>query len=1221
MLLKRIWIRCVVILSCFAGPAFAASELKWESRDGYRVALLPVPASGRAGFVLLTAEATGIRFTNSLSLTRAMANVNLFNGSGVALGDYDGDGLCDIYLCDLGGTNALFRNLGGWKFKDVTLEAGVACPNQTSTGAMFADINGDGALDLLVTSMGGPNACFLNDGHGHFTNVTTAAGLVSRLGSTTMALADVDGNGTLDLYVANYGATSILRSGGALNATTTQDGNTVVRGRYAQRIKIIDGVMHELGEPDVLYLNDGRGKFKPVSWTDGTFLDENGKPLEAAPWDQGLTVLIRDINEDGVPDIYVCNDASTPDRCWINDGHGRFRALSALAQRQMCYFSMGADFADIDRDGHDDFLVVDMRSRQHRLLLTQKGLMHAQPRIPGDLQARFQIRRNTLFHARGDGTFAEIANYSGVASSEWTWSCLFVDVDLDGWEDILVTNGFAYNADDLDTRERIEKMGKLGVGESRKTLLLYPRLNTPNVAFHNRHDLTFQETGKAWGFDSKQVSNGMALADLDNDGDLDVVVNCLNAPALVYRNESPAPRIAVRLKGRSPNTQGIGARIKVLGGPVPQSQEVICGGRYVSGDEPTRVFAAGSATDLVINVAWRNGKHSVVNHAKPNHVYEIEEPASADPRAAASAPTRWSPLFEDASEKLGHIHHEEAFDDFARQPLLPNRLSQLGPGVAWLDLDGDGREDLIVGSGKGGRIAIYRNDPIKGFVPHGGSREVATRDLTGVVGRADSTGKAELLDGAANYEDGSTNGASVLRFEFANGAVKTLPGLPSVSGSVGALCLADIDGDGELDLFVGGRVTAGRYPEPVSSRVFRKVDGGFELDPGNSRALENVGLVTGACFTDLNNDGWPDLVLATEWGPVRVLLNQRGNLVDATASLGLSAFTGWWNGVTTGDFDGDGRMDIVAGNWGLNSPYAASAEHPVRIYFGELRGPGRLDLFEAYDDPDIGIVPRRNMLEVAKAWPAVREKFTTHSAYAGARIADVLGEQMAAVKEARATTLASMVFFNRGGRFEAMPLPREAQFAPAFLVNVAELDGDGNEDVFLSQNFFCTEDEVPRLDAGRGLWLRGDGRGGLTAVSGQESGIRVYGEQRGAATCDYDQDGRVDLVVTQNGAETKLYHNTNAKPGLRVRLDGPGGNPAGVGAQVRLESGDWKGPTREVHAGSGYWSQDSAVLVMAAPNPRRIRVQWPGSKTSSAEVPADAKEISLNPAGELKVLR
>jgi hypothetical protein len=1191
----------------------------------YRCVPLAVPPGGQAGFTLLDPTQTGLNFTNTLSEENASQNQIRLNGSGVALGDVDGDGWCDIFVCSLEGHVALYRNLGGWRFTNITAAAGLDLPGNFSTGATFADVDGNGTLDLLINGIGTGTRLFLNDGHGHFTEAKDS-GLSPQYGAMTCALGDIDGDGALDLYVANYRTTTVRTTGfGLLNV----GGKRMIRPQDRGHLEITaDGRVLEQGEPHVLYHNDGHGHFTPLSWTNGTFLDEAGRALEEAPRDWGLTAAFRDLNGDGVPDLYVCNDFHSPDRIWLNDGHGHFRAIAPMAIRHTATFSMSVDFADVDRDGRDEILTSDMTSRRHGRRLMQLAGMDPYQIGMGVFEDRLQLDRTVLQWNRGDGTYAEIAHYAGLENSEWNWSVIFLDVDLDGFEDVLASTGHMFDTQDLDAQDRIRARGPYRPEQVPKKLLMLPPLAEEKLAFRNRGDLTFEECGRAWGFSQVGVSHGMALADLDNDGDLDLVVNNLNGALGVYRNNASAPRIAVRLRGQPPNTRGIGARIRVTGGPVPQSQEMMCGGRYLSCDDTLRVFAAGSLTNrLRLEVTWRSGKRSVVPDAKPNCLYEIAE-AGAEGKSEVRSPKSevGRPMFEDVSERLGHHHQEEPFDDFARQPLLPKRLSQLGPGVCWWDVNGDGWEDLIIGSGKGGQLAYYQNDGQGGFkcsnqAPWTGS---VGRDQTGIVGWAPGT----VLVGSANYEDGQVSGAAVEAYGVGQGQASEMAG--AWNGSAGPLAVADYDGDGELDLFVGGRVKAGRYPEAASSRLYHGRGGRLVLDEANSERLREVGLVSGAVWSDLDGDGWPELILACEWGPLRVFHNDHGRLVamDYPVSLPsggtttLSRLTGWWNGVTTGDLDGDGRMDIIASNWGRNTKYRASLESPRLIYYGDFSQHDTVDLVEACHDESGKEVPDRDLDSLAAGLAFLRGRFSSYTAYSEATIPAVLGDALKTAHKLEATVLDSMVFLNRGNGLVAVPLPREAQFAPAFAVCVGDFDGDGAEDVFLSQNFYATEPKTPRCDAGRGLWLRGDGHGGLQAVPGQESGIKVYGEQRGAALCDYDHDGRVDLVVTQNGNQTRLFHNVGAKPGLRVRLLGPAGNPCGIGAVMRLDYGDRLGPAREVHGGAGYWSQDGAVQVLGmTKEPVGLWVRWPGGKTNLTKLPAGAREITLKLGGELESAR
>lgn len=1205
-----------------------ATEKGWK-REGSAVWREVTPGEGKPGFTRLGIE-TGVTFVNSLSTNRYITNQNILNGSGVAIGDVNGDDRPDLFLAGLDSGNVLYENLGAWRFSNVTEKAGVAMPNLDATGAAFADVDGDRDLDLLVNTMAQGTHVFQNNGKGVFSR----ASLLNPGGAAmSLALADTDGDGDLDLYITNYRLSTIRDDPGAKFEGEYVNGKAVVKsyngipvrdpqvfGRFTFRE---DGRVLEHGEPDVFYRNDGGFRFTEVPFGSGSFRDEMGKPMESIPRDWGLSCMFRDMNDDGAPDLYVCNDFESPDRIWLNDGKGNFRAMAGTAVRHACMFSMGVDFADVNRDGHDDFFVADMLSQHHTMRQTRDGIppyFHT----AGDLGSRPQYSQNMLYLNRGDGTYAETSWFSGVQASEWTWMPAFIDVDLDGWEDLLVTTGNQLDSMDVDVIQRgddLKKQKQLSRMELLGLRFMFKHLNSPNVAFRNRGDLTFEDASQAWGFDEAAVSHGMAFSDLDMDGDLDAVVNNLNSPASLYRNNGAAPRVAVRLQGAGANICGIGAKIRFLGGPVDQQQEVIAGGRYLSGDEAVKSFAAGSnLVDGRIEVRWRNGKITKIENVRANRIYVIEEgareqalslrndqgapPGAETGRQSERASTQeW---FEDVSALLNHSHVEEPFEDFERQQLLPMRLSQLGPGIAWHDFNADGWDDLIIPTGRSGRMALLQNNQQGGFT------NLSDSFLQRPIGRDQTTPLGvgpQILIGSSNYEDGTTNGGAIRIIDM--GRKATGESLMGPLASTGPMAMADVDNDGTPELFIGGRAIAGKYPSPATSTLFKNEGNRFVP----RQRFEKLGLASGAVFSDLDLDGDVDLVVACHWGPVRVLRNEQGTFTDATEEMGLAPLTGLWNGVATGDFDGDGRPDIVAGNWGMNTRWKATPEHPLKLYYGDLDGNGIVDMIEARFDRGMNKeVPVRTMKSIGPALPFVPEKMRTYAAYGSASVQEIYGETLAKAELIQVTTLATTVFLNRGGKFEARILPPEAQFTPAFGISVADFDGDGRDDVFLSQNFFATNPEMPRSDAGRGLLLKGDGKGNLSPVPGQVCGIKVYGEQRGCAVTDYDHDGRVDLVVTQNAAPTRLFRNRFAKPGARVIVKGTTGNPA-IGATIRVK-GEGTSILREVQAGSGYWSMNGAAQVV--PRGVEIVVRWPGGKTIETRVAPEAKLLTIEADGNVR---
>lgn len=1165
------------------------------------------------GFTRVDAAGAGLGFSGRVDKESIRSHVTLIS-SGVAVGDVDGDGRIDLYFCSLDGTNALYRNEGDWRFRDVTAVAGLLESDRASIGAAFADVDGDGDLDLLTTARGGPNRLYRNDGAGRFTEDAAFAGRTSNRGSSTLALADIDADGDLDVYICNYRAQafgdehllSVRQPLLDQNLARLKEGREP-EPEFARTFYTSGGTFQERGDEDVLLLNDGRGGFTSA-WADRFTLPPGAPP--PGPLDGwGLCAQFRDVDLDGDPDLYVCNDFHTPDRFWINDGRGHFTLLPAQAQRRTSYYCMAVDFADLEGDGDLDFFTADMLSRDHARRKRQMGNMRSTDPETDVFGLQPQVMQNTLFANRGDGTYAEIAQYAGVKASEWTWSAGFADLDLDGRPDLVTATGMIHDWMDADLTGQGADTTLEAVREKRAS---FPPLRTRNLVFRNRGDLTFEEVGEKWGLTAAEVSGGLAIADLDNDGDSDLVFNNADAAPELYRNDSEAPRVAVVLQGTAPNTRAIGAVVRVKGRAGEQIQEKLAGGRYAGGVDDVLTFALpADQGPFTLTVAWPGGAETKLGDVASGRLTLRQ--AEAGKRVAEPVAPR-APLFDDVSRLLAHRHQENAFDDFVRQPLLPNLPSRLGPGVSWIDVDGDGDDDVLIPAARGGRAGCWRNTGA-GFEPAPEIRDLldAVTDQSAIVGFGHAE-EALLTVGFSAWEENQP--ALAGRLLTRRGA-QWQPGLnlEDRRNAVGPLALADFNGDGSLDFFLGGRLVPGRYPEPADSVVALNQPAPAA---GNwAGALKGLGLASGTVAADFDGDGDQDLAVGCEWGPIHLLLNDGKGLASATAAWKLGGLTGWWNGLAAGDFDGDGRLDLIASNWGENSKYGRNppAGHPLQVYYGDLDDSGSFDIVEAHTDKFTHkLVPERGLSCSSRAMPFVRQQTPTFKLFGEADLGGIFGDRLTKARVAEAAELRHLVLLNRGDHFEPLPLPREAQWAPAFGISVADFDGDGKLDAFLAQNFFSVQPECPRNDGGRGLLLLGDGTGAFRPADAAQTGIAIYGEQRGSAASDFDGDGRVDLLVAQNNDAVRLFRNQQARPGLRVRLDAGRANPLGIGAVVRPVSASGLGPARVVTAGSGYWSQESATLVFAGPQPvTALRVRWPGGREEEHAVAAGAREVVLKP--------
>lgn len=1227
------------LMTCwlFAIPITEAETWKEESWGRWKdVSPLIDQAPDNApqvGFTELDSTITGISFQNSVEPERAIRNRNLYGGSGVAVGDFDGDSWPDLYFCRLDGSNVLYKNLGGWKFQDVTSAYGLELETQDSTSAVFADMNGDGSLDLLVGGLGVGVRYFESQDGRSFVENTDVVGLRTNAGSVSLALNDYDRDGDLDLYVVNYRPDTVRDQLNPQFEFRMQNGRPVlvaVNGKPADMPEFRDrfelspeGQVIEYGEADALYQNQGNGVMKQISWTGGAFQDENGRALQGPPLDWGLSAQFRDLNGDQLPDLIVCNDLFTPDRIWIQQDSGVFRALSPLSWRHTSTFSMGVDVADIDRDGDWDFFMTDMASPDPVLRQIQVGEMRPRWWPIGEFEDTPQVPFNTLQINRGDGTFMEAAHYAGVQASEWSWGPVFLDVDLDGYEDLLIPNGQIWDTQNADLAGRIEAAKKSRRFNHRLLLRLveaFPSLETPNLAYRNLGAWRFERKEKEWGFGKSGITHGMALADLDQDGDQDIVQNFLNAPAGMLRNEATADRIRVCLTGWNSTSfppQGIGMRITYsIEGDLAQSKELIAGGRYLSGDDPSATFAVPEnalTRQAELTVEWDSQTIWKLAAPEPNRIYELDL-GQLDAQTLSSPRIKNSqlePHFNEVQISSAFQHQERMFDDFKRQPLLPKRLSQSGPPLTLVSTP-EQKNLVVIGGGAGQHVSQLS------FNSAGGIEKALMKapepDADFVALAPWDPGIVTLRSGI-ELRDGLKDPVWFSEDESANQSAGQLMAGWDPMNNYQTLAVGDVDADGDLDLWIGSGARTGSYPLHGPSWLWlRNSEGGWEL----GQRMDDLGIASSAVFTDWSGDGWPDLVVAVELGAVEFYENDRtGKLIRKTVEMSRHPRNGLWQSLAVGDWNRDGRMDVAVGNWGLNSNLSASPERPLFVYYGDFDGNGVVDIFEMREEPELGFEAAIRPLQTLRmATPALVSQVRTFTQYAKTSLVSLGGARWGQLNKVVVDETAHGIYWNRGSHFEWSALPKETQLAPAPSMISADVDGDGWEDLIVGQNFFAVNPDDTRLDAGRGLWLKNSGSESWHSVPGQKSGIQVYGEQRGLAVLDWNRDRKLDLVISQNAAETKFLENRLGQPGVRILLKGPPGNKNGYGAQIIWKDG--AGAVlgmREVLATlGGHSASSSETLIFPDANQKRLKIQvrWPGGRITESSYSAGEKEVTID---------